>query len=125
MENKNIQNILIGIVTAVIVVGLFIFTIETKRSLIQLFIGCALFLIPIMFLSSFNSKVGSFVFAFFSLIILYVCYKFGFYDLWIGALIAAIIGGNVFYFRVRKAKVFDIDSYQEKAKKHHKNKQNE
>ncbi len=122
MANTNFKNIIIGFLAAFTIVGLLIFCIETNRSLLQVFSGFILFVLPVTFLSSFKSKVGAFILSFFVLILLYVTYKLGFTDIWIGAIIAAIIGGSAFYFRVNKTEVFDSEDYKQKSKQHHLNK---
>jgi len=125
MENNSSKNIFVGIIAAILVFGLIVFAIETKKSLLQALVGFGLFVIPFTFLSSFKSKVSSFILALITLIILYTCYKFGYTDIWIGVLMAGIIGGSAFYFRVNKVKTFDAEDYIEKARNHHRNKKNE
>jgi hypothetical protein len=125
MENNSSKNIFVGIIAAILVFGLIVFAIETKKSLLQALVGFGLFVIPFTFLSSFKSKVSSFILALITLIILYTCYKFGYTDIWIGVLMAGIIGGSAFYFRVNKVTTFDAEDYIEKAKNQHRNKKNE
>lgn len=122
MEKNSFKDIFIGVIAALVVVSIIIFTFETGRSFLQLIFGFIFFIIPITFLSSFKSKIGSFILASFTFSLLYICFKLGFEDLWTGALIAAIIGGSAFYFRVRKAQVFDVENYVSKAKEYHENK---
>lgn len=125
MENNSSKNIFVGIIAAILVFGLIVFAIETKKSLLQALVGFGLFVIPFTFLSSFKSKVSSFILALITLIILYTCYKFGYTDIWIGVLMAGIIGGSALYFRVNKVTTFDAEDYIEKAKNQHRNKKNE
>ena len=124
-NKKGISDIAIGGLAAILVAGIIIYSIETERSLLQIFIGFAIFVLPITFLSSYFSKIGSFVFVFISIIIVYLASKYMLRDIWLGAILAMIIGGSAFYFRVNKVKTFDAEDYIEKAKNHHRNKKNE
>ena len=40
-------------------------------------------------------------------------------DFWLGVLLAAIIGGSAFYFRVFKYKPFSATEYKQRAKEEH------
>jgi hypothetical protein len=40
-------------------------------------------------------------------------------DFWLGVLLAAIIGGSAFYFRVFKYKPFSASEYKKKAQEEH------
>jgi len=115
MKQKQI-NILIGSVAAIICAGILIYAIEEQKSLWQIFLGFLIFVIPFTFLSSFGSKVGAFIFVFATALITYLVNKFFFYDFWLGVILAAIIGGSAFYFRVRTYKPFDPSRFKEKAK---------
>ena len=56
------KNIFVGASLARnVVVGLLIFTIETDRSFLQMVTGFILFIFPFMFISSFASKIMSFI----------------------------------------------------------------
>ena len=122
MMNKNVTNILIGLISSIIVVGLVIFTFETGRSFVQSFFAFVLFIIPFSFISSFNSKLGSFLLMSFIIIFLYASYKLSFKDVWIGIVQAFILGGALYIFRIRKAKVFSKRDYTEKLKINNENK---
>ena len=114
---KNLQSILVGIIAAIIVMGLFIYTIEDNRSILQTFFGFILFFLPFTFISSFTSKIMSFILASSTILFGYVVYKLGYHDVWIGIVQAAIIGGANFYYRIRKTKNFSVEDYKQEAKK--------
>ena len=111
------KNTLVGIIAAVVVVGLIIFTIETDRSLLQMIAGFICFIFPFMFISSFTSKIMSFVLASFTITFGYIAYKLGFHDFWIGIVQAFIIGGAIYYYRIRTTKNFSPTDYKEQAQK--------
>ena len=117
--NKTTKNILIGSVAAIACASIVIFAIEEKKSFLQILCGFAIFVIPFTFLSSFGSKIGSFIFVFVTLMIAYLVSKFMYEDFWLGVLLAAIIGGSAFYFRVFKYKPFSASEYEQSARKDH------
>jgi hypothetical protein len=114
-----IKNILIGSFAAVTCAAIIIFAIEENKSFLQILSGFATFVLPFTFLSSFGSKIGSFIFVFSTLIIAYIVSKFMYEDFWLGLVIAAIIGGSAFYFRVYKYNPFSATEYKQKTKQEH------
>ena len=74
------KNIFVGVLAAIVVVGLLIFTIETDRSFLQMVTGFILFIFPFMFISSFTTKIMSFILASFTILFGYISYKIGFND---------------------------------------------
>lgn len=109
------KNMLVGVLAAIIVVGLLIFTIETDRSLLQMVTGFILFIFPFMFISSFTTKIMSFILASFTILFGYISYKIGFHDFWIGITQALVIGGAIYYYRIRSTKNFSANNYKEQA----------
>ncbi len=122
---KPANNILIGILAAVIFGGLIIFAIEDERSFLQIMAGFVFCIIPFTFLSSFSSKIASFLLALAVIILAYVAYKLEYQDVWIGIVMAAVTGGAAFYFRVNKYKPFSPSDYKEEAENQHNNKTTE
>ena len=122
---KPANNILIGILAAVIFGGLIIFAIEDERSFLQILAGFVFCIIPFTFLSSFSSKIASFLLALVVIILAYVAYKLEYQDVWIGIVMAAVTGGAAFYFRVNKYQPFSPSEYKEEAKNQHNNKNTE
>lgn len=114
--NDKLKDSLVGIVAAIIAVGLIIYAIEDQRSILQIIIGFGLFIFPFSFISSFTSKILSFLFAAFVIIFCYVCYKLEYYDFWIGIVEAGLIGGSIYFYRIRKTETFSTKDYIEKAK---------
>ncbi len=109
------KNILIGSVIAIITAALIIFMIETGRSLIQFTIGFLLFIIPITFISSFRSTVMSFILVAFSIFVFYIIFRFSYLDSIFGILLAILIGGSIFYFRVNRVLPFLTNDYKNTA----------
>tara|TARA_X000000368_G_scaffold150265_1_gene118543 strand:- start:956 stop:1324 length:369 start_codon:yes stop_codon:yes gene_type:complete len=117
--NNTVKNILIGGVAAIACSGIIIFSIEEKKSFLQIMSGFAIFVIPFAFLSSYGSKIGAFLFVFFTLMSAYIVSKFMFEDFWLGVLLAAIVGGSAFYFRVFKYKNFSATEYKQRVQQEH------
>lgn len=116
MQRTVFKDVLIGSIAALLCAGIIIFSIEYQKSLLQLLVGFLLFIFPFTFLSLFKTKVGSFILVFITTLITYIVSKYMFHDFWLGVVLAAIIGGAAFYFRVGKAKPFSPSEYKNKAK---------
>jgi len=109
------RNILIGSVIAITTAALIIFMIESGRSLLQFAIGFLLFIIPITFISSFKSTVMSFILVAFSIFVLYIIFRFSYMDAILGILLAILIGGSIFYFKVNRVLPFLSNDYKNAA----------
>ena len=128
METRT-KKILSGSIAAILCAGILIYAIESHRSLYQIFVGFILFVLPFSILSSFFSKIGSFIFIFISIMIGYIVAKFSYNDFWLGIALADIIGGAIYFYITIPAiktgneyKPFSPNDYKEKAKKFHDNK---
>ena len=108
---------IVGIIVAILVSSILIFSYENGRSLLQILSGFLFFVIPFTFISSFNSNFSSFLLVLFSIFFGYFSYKLDYYDLWIGVILAAIIGFTIYYFRIKKFKVFSREEFKNQAKK--------
>ena len=118
---KDLQSTLIGILAAIIVIGLIIYSIEDGRSILQMIVGFILFIFPFAFSSSFASKIMSFILASVTILFGYIVYKLGYHDVWLGIVQAMVIGGAIYYYRIRTTKTFSATDYKEEAKKQRNN----
>ena len=109
------RNILIGSVIAIIAAALIIFIIESGRSFLQFSIGFLLFIIPITFISSFKSTVMSFILVAFSIFVFYIIFRFSYLDAIFGILLAILIGGTIFYYKVNRVLPFLTNDYKNAA----------
>lgn len=114
---KDLQSTFIGIVAAIIFMGLIIYSIEDDRSILQMIIGFIVFIFPFTFFSSFASKTMSFILVSVTILFGYIVYKLGYHDVWIGIVQAMLIGGAIYYYRIRTTKIFSATDYKEEAKK--------
>ena len=108
------NKIILGSIVALVSFAIVVYAIETNKSLIQLFIGFIIFLLPIIFISSFRTTAPVFILVLLLAFFGYGMYKFNYYDTLLGALLAIIIGGSIAYFRVGKYKLFSTKEYKEK-----------
>ena len=107
----DIKKIILGAIVALLSFAVIVYTVETDKSLIQLLIGFLLFIIPVTFVSSFNSSTGVFVLVIFTAFFSYGMYKYEYYGTLLGLLLAAIIGGSIAYFRIGKYEIFSSKEY--------------
>jgi|TARA_B110000483_G_C18186400_1_gene539103 hypothetical protein len=114
---KGLNNTFIGIIAATIVMGLVIYTIEDERSILQMIVGAMFFIIPFTFISSFTSKIMSFLLMSFTILCGYIGYKMGYEDLWIGIIQSLVIGGATYFYRITKTTTFSASDYKELSKK--------
>lgn len=105
----------LGVIVALLSFAVIVYAVETNRSLIQLFIGFILFIIPVILISSFNSSTGAFILVIFTAFFSYGMYNYEYYGALFGLLLAIIIGGSIAYFRVEKYEVFSTNKYKEEA----------
>lgn len=111
------RKILIGTIVALITFAVIFYTKEYNRSFLQLGIGLLVFIFPFMFLSSFKSTVPAFILVFFTLLSIYVIFKYGYYDVLLGILLASVIGGTIFCSRVRSLKSFSAEEFKNSVTK--------
>ena len=103
---KKNTSLITGIFFAIIIAGIIIYSVENNKSFIQIIIGYFILILPVTFISSFKSKLLSFSLAFLTILFAYFLYKFNFYDVIIGIVLAVLSGGALYYYRVSKVKVF-------------------
>ena len=110
-----VNKIILGSIVALLFFTIIVYVIETDKSLSQLLIGFLIFIIPITFISSFQSTTPIFILVFFTSFFSYGMYKFEYYDTLYGLLLAVIMGGSIAYFRINKYKLFSASQYQKET----------
>lgn len=110
------KNVVKGGLIAILVAIFIIFLFESGRSLLQFALGFLLFILPITFISSFKSTLMSFLLILFSIVVLYIIFKFSFFDAIFGIILALIVGGYLYYSRVSKSRPFSATDYKNSAK---------
>ena len=106
-----INEIILGSIVAIFSFLIIVYAIETDKSLLYMFLGFLFFILPITFISSFESTVPIFILVLFSAFFCYGMYKFEYYDALLGVLLAFIIGGSIAYFRINKYTLFSPEQY--------------
>ena len=106
---------MLGSIVALFSFSIIVYVIEADKSLVQLLIGFFLFILPVMFISSFQSTTPVFILVLFTAFFAYGMYKFEYYDTLYGFLLAIIIGGSISYFRINKYKLFSTSEYKREA----------
>ncbi len=112
---KTTSNI-IGILLAVLSCSLMIYAYETDRSFAQIIIAFIILYLPIAFISSINGKVALFLFCSVLIVGGYICYKQDLYDTGFGVVLALLIGGATYVFKVSKAETFSVSDYKQEQK---------
>lgn len=110
-----INKILLGSIVALLTFGIIVYAFETDISMLQMFVGFMLFIIPITFISSFNSTTPAFILVLFIAFFGYGMYKFEYTDTLFGLLLAIVIGGSIAYFRIHKYELFSSSEYKKEA----------
>ena len=110
-----VNKIILGTIVALISFSIIVYVIETDKSILELLIGFIIFIIPITFISSFQSTAPVFILVLFTAFFAYGMYKIEYYDTLFGLLLAIIIGGAIAYFRIDKYKLFSPAEYKKEA----------
>jgi len=105
------KKILLGIIIAIFSFAIFYYAVEYDRSILQILTGFILFIFPLAFLPLFKSTAFSSILVFYSLVAFYVIIKNAYYDTLLGISLAVIIGGYIYYFKVRSYKLFSPSEY--------------
>ena len=113
---KPLFKVISGGLLAVITAAIIIHSIENSKSLLQILCGFIVFIFPFIFLSSFFSRTGTFIFLFTTIMITYLVTKFYFPDFWIGVILAFVLGMSLFVFKVNAYKIFSPTEYRNKLK---------
>jgi len=95
---------IIGIITAVLFCGVFIWSIEHGYSMWQMTVGFTVFLLPIIFLSAVRGNSSVFAMLSFTILFVYLSYRWEYFHVFAGILLAIIVGFPIHYYKVRKVK---------------------
>jgi hypothetical protein len=101
------NRVLTGVLLASVFSALIILSIEKQYSFYQISFGFLVYIMPAMFISSFKSRSLAFLITVVSILFAYSSYHFQLQDIWVGVLMAFIIGLPIYYYRISKAKVQD------------------
>ncbi len=95
------NNPLIVLLISIITCGILIYSFEKGFSFIQIFIGFGVYILPSIFLTSFQSKLAVFIMSTTTILLGYFSFKNQFYELWVGVLLALLIGRTINFYKIK------------------------
>jgi hypothetical protein len=107
----NVNKIILGAIIAIISFSIIVYVIESDKSVLELSVGFFIFIVPITFLSSFQSTATVFILVMLLSFFGYGMYVYEYYDTLFGLLLAIINGGAIAYYRINKYKIFSPSDY--------------
>lgn len=96
------MKVTIGIITAILFSFLLIWSVEHDYSMWQLLVGFTAFILPTIFFSEIKGNIYIFMMLTFTILFLYMTYKWEYYNVYVGNLLAIIVGFPIHYFKVKK-----------------------
>lgn len=95
------NNTLIGFLISVITCGLLIFSFEKGFSFLQILLGFGVYILPSIFVTSFQSKLTIFIISTTTILLGYFSFKNQFYEIWVGVLLALLIGRTINFYKIK------------------------
>lgn len=96
-----INNFTIGFLISILICGILIFSIEKNYSFFQIIIGFLIYILPTIFITSLQSKLTVFLISSTTIMIAYISYKYHFYDVWIGVILAILTGRTINFYKIK------------------------
>ena len=94
------NNPLIGLLISVITCGILIFSFEKEFSFLQILLGFVVYILPSIFVTSFQSKLTVFIISTTTILLGYFSFKNQFYEIWVGVLLALLIGRTINFYKI-------------------------
>jgi membrane-associated HD superfamily phosphohydrolase len=94
------NNPLIGLLISVITCGILIFSFEKEFSFLQIMLGFGVYILPSIFVTSFQSKLTVFIISTTTILLGYFSFKNQFYEIWVGVLLALLIGRTINFYKI-------------------------
>jgi hypothetical protein len=95
------NNPLIGLLISVITCGILIFSFEKEFSFLQILLGFAVYILPSIFVTSFQSKLTVFIISTTTILLGYLSFKNQFYEIWAGVILALLIGRTINFYKIK------------------------
>jgi hypothetical protein len=95
------NNPLIGLLISVITCGILIFSFEKEFSFLQILLGFGVYILPSIFVTSFQPKLTVFIISTTTILLGYFSFKNQFYEIWVGVLLALLIGRTINFYSIR------------------------
>ena len=110
---------LVGGGLALLFAALLIYAWEEGLSLVQIFVGFVLFILPSIFFGSLSSGRVVFILIFSASMLSYAAYKMEWNDAWLGVGMAVLTGFLINALTIKPHKVFDAEGYKSRMKQKH------
>lgn len=94
-------NPLIALLISVITCGILIFSFEKEFSFLQILLGFVVYILPSIFVTSFQSKLTVFIISTTTILLGYFSFKNQFYEIWVGVLLALLIGRTINFYKIK------------------------
>jgi hypothetical protein len=95
------NNPLIGLLISVITCGILIFSFEKEFSFLQILLGFVVYILPSIFVTSFQSKLTVFIISTTTILLGYFSFKNQFYEIWVGVILALLIGRTINFYKIK------------------------
>jgi hypothetical protein len=95
------NNTLIGLLISVITCGILIFSFEKGFSFLQILLGFGVYILPSIFVTSFQSKLTVFIISTTTILLGYLSFKNQFYEIWAGVILALLIGRTINFYKIK------------------------
>lgn len=86
---------------SILICGILIFSIEKNYSFFQIIISFLIYILPTIFITSLQSKLTVFLISSTTIMIAYISYKYHFYDVWIGVILAILTGRTINFYKIK------------------------
>ena len=86
---------------SILIYGILIFSIEKNYSFFQIIISFLIYILPTIFITSLQSKLTVFLISSTTIMIAYISYKYHFYDVWIGVILAILTGRTINFYKIK------------------------
>lgn len=104
----------LGIGLAIATCLIVIFALEFGQSLLDLFLGFIIFIIPLTFFNSLNSNFYGYFFTIIITVAIYFSYSTNHEGFISGILLAALLGITISNTRIKNYKLFSVNNYEKK-----------
>lgn len=118
MKSKTLKDFFIPITISIICAIIIIYSIETKKNFLHIFIGFLLYFFPFAFISVFNTRMRLSLIIFITFVLFYLLLKHKLYAFFIGIILAALTGLPLYFYRVKPFKPFSVEKYKKSVERY-------
>ena len=111
----------LGIGLAVTTCGVIILALQFEHSLLDVFLGFCIFILPLTFFRSLTSNFIAYLFTLLTIIVIYFSYSMKHEGIIYGLMLATLIGLTISNTRIKDYKIFSVKDYEKKVEEIRKN----